>query len=80
MPLLLIGEVINKLKDIKYFNKLDLMQRYNNVQINKWKVAFLTNKRLFKSKVVYFGLYNLKQEKEKRKRKEKKNLGDTILE
>ena len=56
------------------------MQRYNNVQINKWKVAFLTNKRLFKSKVVYFGLYNLKQEKEKRKRKEKKNLGDTILE
>ena len=47
MPLFLIGEVINKLKEIKYFNKLDLIWDYNNVQIkegNKWKVAFLTNK------------------------------------
>ena len=30
-PLLLIGEVINKLKEAKYFNKLDLIQEYNNV-------------------------------------------------
>ena len=27
----LIGEVMDKLKDTKYFNKLDLIQRYNNV-------------------------------------------------
>jgi len=27
----LIKEVINKLKDIKYFNKLDLIWEYNNV-------------------------------------------------
>jgi len=27
----LIGEVINKLKEVKYFNKLDLIWGYNNV-------------------------------------------------
>ena len=62
MPLFLIEEVIDKLKEIKYFNKLDLIWSYNNVQIkegNKWKAAFLTNKWLFKSKVIYFGLCNL---------------------
>jgi len=31
----LIGEVINKLKEAKYFNKLDLIWGYNNVQIKK---------------------------------------------
>ena len=31
MPLPLIGEVINKLKEAKYFNKLDLIWGYNNV-------------------------------------------------
>ena len=61
MPLPLIGEVINKLKEVKYFNKLDLIWEYNNVQIkkgDKWKVMFLTNKGLFKPQVMYFGLYN----------------------
>jgi len=61
-PLLLIGEVIDKLKEVKYFNKLDLIWRYNNVQIkegDEWKAVFLTNKGLFKPQVIYFGLYNL---------------------
>jgi len=47
MPLSLIGEVIDKLKETRYFNKLDLIWGYNNVQIkekDKWKAAFLTNK------------------------------------
>ena len=60
-PLPLINKVIDKLKDAKYFNKLDLTWEYNNVQIkegNKWKVAFLTNKGLFELKIIYFGLYN----------------------
>jgi len=35
MPLPLIGEVIDKLKEAKYFNKLDLIWGYNNVQIKK---------------------------------------------
>jgi len=30
-PLSLIREVINKLKEAKYFNKLDLIWEYNNV-------------------------------------------------
>ena len=49
-PLPLIGEVIDKLKEAKYFNKLDLIQGYNNIRIkegDKWKAAFLTNKGLF---------------------------------
>jgi len=61
MPLPLIEEVIDKLKEAKYFNKLDLIWGYNNVQIkkgDKWKVAFLTNKRLFKLQVMYFRLCN----------------------
>ena len=35
MPLPLIREVINKLKKAKYFNKLDLIWGYNNVQIKE---------------------------------------------
>ena len=35
MPLSLIGEVIDKLKEARYFNKLDLIWRYNNVQIKE---------------------------------------------
>ena len=60
-PLPLIGEVIDKLKEVRYFNKLDLIWGYNNVQIkegDEWKAAFLTNKGLFKPQVMYFGLYN----------------------
>ena len=60
-PLPLIGEVIDKLKETKYFNKLDLIWEYNNVQIKKgdeWKAAFLTNKSLFKPQVIYFELCN----------------------
>ena len=59
--LLPIEEVIDKLKEAKYFNKLNLIWRYNNVRIkegDKWKAAFLTNKGLFKLQVMYFGLYN----------------------
>ena len=31
----LIEEVIDKLKNAKYFNKLDLIQKYNNILIKK---------------------------------------------
>jgi len=61
MPLPLIGEVIDKLKEARYFNKLDLIWEYNNVQIKKgdeWKTIFLTNKGLFKLQVMYFRLCN----------------------
>jgi len=61
MPLPLIGEVIDKLKEAKYFNKLDLIWGYKNIRIkegDEWKAAFLTNKGLFEFQVIYFGLYN----------------------
>jgi len=61
MPLPLIGELINKLKEARYFNKLDLIWGYNNIRIkerDEWKVTFLTNKGLFKPQVMYFGLCN----------------------
>jgi len=34
-PLSLIGKVIDKLKEVKYFNKLDLIWEYNNVRIKE---------------------------------------------
>jgi len=61
IPLPLIGEVIDKLKEAKYFNKLDLIWGYNNIRIkegDKWKAAFLMNKGLFEPQVMYFGLCN----------------------
>ena len=57
----LIREVIDKLKEAKIFNKLDLIWGYNNIQIkegDEWKAAFLMNKSLFEPQVMYFGLYN----------------------
>ena len=60
-PLSLIGEVIDILKEARYFNKLDLIWGYNNIRIkegDKWKVTFLTNKGLFEPQVIYFGLWN----------------------
>ena len=57
----LIEEVIDKLKEARYFNKLDLIWEYNNVQIkedDEWKAAFLTNKGLFEPQVIYFRLGN----------------------
>jgi len=64
MPLPLIGKVIDKLKEARYFNKLNLIWEYNNVQIkegDEWKAAFLTNKGLFEPQVIYFGLCNLSE-------------------
>jgi len=48
IPLSLIREVINKLKEAKYFNKLDFIWEYNNIWIKKedeWKVAFFDKQR-----------------------------------
>jgi hypothetical protein len=59
LPLIL--EIMDKLKGAKYFTKLDVHWGYNNVQIrkgDKWKVAFKTNKGLFKPTVMFFGMCN----------------------
>ena len=61
-PLLLISELINKLKNAKYYTKLDIQWGYNNIRMkegDEWKMVFQTNRGLFKPLVMFFGLCNL---------------------
>ena len=60
-PLLLISQLINKLKESQYFTKIDLWWGYNNVQIkegDKWKATFICHCGSFKPTVMFFGLCN----------------------
>jgi hypothetical protein len=60
-PLLLIPELIAKLRGAKYFTKLDVRWGFNNVRMkegDKWKAAFRTNRGLFELLVMFFGLTN----------------------
>jgi hypothetical protein len=60
-PLPLIDDLIHRLKDARYFTKLDVCWGYNNVHIHKgdeWKAAFRTNRGLFEPLVMYFGPTN----------------------
>jgi hypothetical protein len=48
-PLPLIDDLIHRLKDARYFTKLEVRWGYNNVHIHKgdeWKAAFRTNRGL----------------------------------
>jgi len=59
--LLLIQELIDKVKGAQYFTKLDIRWGYNNVRIkegDEWKAVFRTNRELFELLVMYFGLCN----------------------
>jgi len=59
--LLLIQELIDKVKGAQYFMKLDIKWGYNNVRIkegDEWKAVFRTNRELFEPLVMYFGLCN----------------------
>jgi hypothetical protein len=60
-PLPLIDDLIHRLKDARYFTKLDVRWGYNNVRIHEgdeWKAAFRTNRGLFEPLVMYFSLTN----------------------
>jgi hypothetical protein len=60
-PLPLIDDLIHRLKDARYFTKLDVCWGYNNVRIHEgdeWKATFCTNRGLFEPLVMYFGLTN----------------------
>ncbi|KAF8633519.1 hypothetical protein AX17_004429 [Amanita inopinata Kibby_2008] len=49
-PLPCISELLDNMKDAKYFNKMDIIWGYNNARIkegDKWKAAFLTPQGLF---------------------------------
>ena len=59
MPL--IQELLDKVKDSKYFTKLDVRWGYYNIRIregDEWKAAFRTNLGLFEPTVMFFGLTN----------------------
>ena len=60
-PLPLISEPMDKIKNAKYFTKLDIRWGYNNVRIrdgDQWKAAFKTNRGLFELTVMFFGMCN----------------------
>ena len=61
-PLPLISELMDRLKDSRYFTKLDVRWGYNNVRIkegDEYKAAFITNRGLYEPTVMFFGLTNL---------------------
>ena len=60
-PLPLISELIEKLRGVKYFTKLDVRWGFNNVRMkegDEWKAAFRTNRGFFEPLVMFFGLTN----------------------
>ena len=60
-PLPLIQELIDKLRQSRYFTKMDVRWGYNNIRIaegDEWKAAFRTNRGLFEPTVMFFGLTN----------------------
>jgi len=60
-PLLLISELVFQLCRARYFTKLDIYWGFNNVCIkprDEWKVAFQTNRSMFKLLVMFFGITN----------------------
>lgn len=60
-PLPLVTELVDKWKYCKYFTKLDVRAGYFNIRIkegDEWKTAFVTNRGLYESNVMNFGLVN----------------------
>src|SRR5438309_11983486 len=60
-PLLLISQLIDKLKGSDMYTKMDLHWGYNNVCIkggDEWKGAFVTLIGSYEPIVMFFGMYN----------------------
>ena len=60
-PLPLISDLLLRLRQQKYFTKMDIRWGYNNVRIkegDEWKAAFSTPFGSFEPTVMFFGLCN----------------------
>jgi len=60
-PLPLISELISQLCGARSFTKLDVCWGFNNIHIkpgDQWKVAFQTNRGMFKLLVMFSGMTN----------------------
>ena len=60
-PLPLISQLVDKLKGLQYFMKIDLRWGYNNVRIkegDEWKAAFICHRGSYEPTVMFFGLCN----------------------
>ena len=60
-PLLLIKELLDKIRGRKWLTRLDLKNEYNLIRIaagDEWKTAFCTKQGLFKYTGMLFGLTN----------------------
>ena len=60
-PLPLISKLIEKIRGVRYFTKLDVRWGFNNVRMkegDEWKAAFHTNCELFELLVMFFSLTN----------------------
>ena len=60
-PLPLIPKLINQIRNVRLFTKLDIRWGYNNIRIkegDEWKGAFKTNLGLYEPCVMFFGLTN----------------------
>ena len=60
-PLPLISELLDQLRQVKYFTKIDLLAAFHQLHIaqgDEWKTAFCTHYRHFEYLVMPFGLTN----------------------
>ena len=60
-PLPLAADIINRLTKAQYFTKFNVRWGYHNIRIqegDKWKGAIVTNRGLFKPRVMHFGMTN----------------------
>jgi len=56
-----IHELLDQLKDVVYFSKLDLRSSYHQIRVAEqdvWKIAFKMEQRIYELMVMPFGLTN----------------------